>query len=158
MDEKIIFSLIDKFNSSSMTELEFHDGAMRLALRKDGRESDSSPRQIERKSYAAENAYSSARLTIPVEGKTLAGSAETGGGEYIKSPIVGVVYASSEPDTPPFVKAGSTVKAGQILCVLEAMKMMNKLEAEFDCEIVAVKASNGEMVEYGQALFEVKKI
>jgi acetyl-CoA carboxylase biotin carboxyl carrier protein len=68
-----------------------------------------------------------------------------------------VFYGSSEPDAPPFVKAGSVVKAGQILCAIEAMKMMNKLEAEFDCEIVSVKASNGEMVEYGQPLFEVKR-
>jgi acetyl-CoA carboxylase biotin carboxyl carrier protein len=83
---------------------------------------------------------------------------EQGDGVYIRSPIVGVFYASSEPDAPPFVKAGSTVKTGQILCVLEAMKMMNKLEAEFDCEITAVKASNGDMVEYGQILFEVKRL
>jgi acetyl-CoA carboxylase biotin carboxyl carrier protein len=157
MDEKIIFSLIDKFNSSSMTELEFHDGGLSLSLRKDGGASDGSPRQTEHKPHAAENANSPVRLTIPVDDKTLAGNAGAGG-EYIKSPIVGVFYASSEPDAPPFVKAGSTVKAGQILCVLEAMKMMNKLEAEFDCEIVAVKAFNGEMVEYGQALFEVKKL
>jgi acetyl-CoA carboxylase biotin carboxyl carrier protein len=158
MDEKIIFSLIDKFDSSSMTELEFHDGGLSLSLRRGGCASDYSLQQTDYRPHAAENANSPVRLTIPVDDKTLSGNAGTGGGEYIKSPIVGVFYASSEPDAPPFVKAGSTVKSGQILCVLEAMKMMNKLEAEFDCEVIAVKAFNGEMVEYGQALFEVKKL
>jgi acetyl-CoA carboxylase biotin carboxyl carrier protein len=56
------------------------------------------------------------------------------------------------------VKVGSKVKAGDTLCILEAMKMMNHLEAEFDCEILAVKASNGDLVEYGQTLFEVKRL
>ncbi len=67
-------------------------------------------------------------------------------------------YRSSSPDAPPFVEVGTKVKAGQTLCILEAMKMMNHLEAEFDYEILAVKAENGDMVEYGQALFEVKRL
>jgi acetyl-CoA carboxylase biotin carboxyl carrier protein len=155
MDEKIIFTLIDKFNASSMAELEFSDKELHLVLRKNTCASNDTLRQTENKT-AAENTRSAVYLKIPAEGTEPAASKD--GGEYIKSPIVGVFYAASEPDAPPFVKAGSTVKSGQILCVLEAMKMMNKLEAEFDCEIIAVNASNGEMVEYGQALFEVKRL
>jgi acetyl-CoA carboxylase biotin carboxyl carrier protein len=70
---------------------------------------------------------------------------------------VAAFYNSPGPDSPPFVTEGSKVKAGDTLCILEAMKMMNRLPAEFDCEIIAVKASSGELVEYGQALFEVRR-
>jgi acetyl-CoA carboxylase biotin carboxyl carrier protein len=56
------------------------------------------------------------------------------------------------------VRAGSRVKAGETLCILEAMKMMNHLEAEFDCEILSAEAAGGELVEYGQALFKVKRL
>jgi acetyl-CoA carboxylase biotin carboxyl carrier protein len=84
---------------------------------------------------------------------------ETGtGGEAITSPIVATFYASAGPDAPAFVSVGSKVKAGDTLCILEAMKMMNHLEAEFDCEILSAKALNGDLVEYGQTLFEVKRL
>ncbi|MDR2021188.1 MAG: acetyl-CoA carboxylase biotin carboxyl carrier protein subunit, partial [Treponema sp.] len=79
-------------------------------------------------------------------------------GETITSPIVATFYAAPGPDTPPFVRPGSKVKAGDSLCILEAMKMMNHLEAEFDCEILSVLAGTGDLVEYDQALFEVKRL
>jgi acetyl-CoA carboxylase biotin carboxyl carrier protein len=79
-------------------------------------------------------------------------------GEKISSPIVATFFASPGPDSPPFVTSGSRVKAGETLCILEAMKMMNHLEAEFDCEILEVHASSGELVEYGQALFTVQRL
>ncbi|AEF84024.1 acetyl-CoA carboxylase, biotin carboxyl carrier protein [Treponema primitia ZAS-2] len=82
----------------------------------------------------------------------------TAGTELITSPIVASYYASPSPDAPPFVRPGTRVKTGDTLCILEAMKMMNHLEAEFDCEIIAVKAAGGDLVEYGQALFEVKRL
>jgi acetyl-CoA carboxylase biotin carboxyl carrier protein len=70
---------------------------------------------------------------------------------------VATFYASPSPDAPAFVKPGTKVKKGQTLCILEAMKMMNHLEAEFDCEIIAVHANTSDLVEYGQELFTVKK-
>jgi acetyl-CoA carboxylase biotin carboxyl carrier protein len=72
--------------------------------------------------------------------------------------MVAVFYPSPTPDAPPFVRPGSKVKAGDTLCILEAMKMMNRLEAEFDCEVLSVKAAGGELVEFGQDLFEVKRV
>jgi acetyl-CoA carboxylase biotin carboxyl carrier protein len=71
---------------------------------------------------------------------------------------VATFYAAPGPDAPAFVRPGSVVKAGDTLWILEAMKMMNHLEAEFDCEILSVKAANGDLVEYGQTLFEVKRL
>ena len=77
---------------------------------------------------------------------------------YITSPIVGTFYAAPSPDAKAFVKVGDRVKAGQTVCILEAMKLMNEIESDYDCEIEAVLASNEQKVEYGQPLFKVKKL
>ena len=76
----------------------------------------------------------------------------------ITSPIVGTFYAAPAPDAAPFVKVGDHVKNGQTVCILEAMKLMNEIQSEFDCEIEAVLVSNEQKVEYGQPLFRVKKL
>jgi acetyl-CoA carboxylase biotin carboxyl carrier protein len=77
---------------------------------------------------------------------------------FITSPIVGTFYSAPAPDVPAFVKVGDHVKNGQTVCILEAMKLMNEIQAEFDCEIEAVLVSNEQKVEYGQPLFRVKKL
>lgn len=74
----------------------------------------------------------------------------------IVSPMVGTFYAAPSPDAPPYVKAGDKVKAESIVCIVEAMKLMNELEAEVEGEIVEVLVENGQLVEYGQPLFHVK--
>lgn len=77
---------------------------------------------------------------------------------FITSPIVGTFYSAAAPDVPAFVKVGDQVKNGQTVCILEAMKLMNEIQAEYDCEIEAVLVSNEQKVEYGQPLFRVKKL
>ncbi len=79
-------------------------------------------------------------------------------GEIIPSPMVGTYYASPSPDSPPFIAVGDTVKKGQPLCILEAMKIMNELDAEFDCTIVDILVADGEAVEYDKPLFVVEKL
>ena len=74
----------------------------------------------------------------------------------IKSPMVGTFYASSSPDKEPFVKVGDKVKKGQVVCIVEAMKLMNEIESEFDGEIVEICVKNEDIVEYGKTLFKVK--
>ncbi len=74
----------------------------------------------------------------------------------VKSPIVGTFYRSSEPGAPPFVEVGDTVKKGQVLCIIEAMKLMNEIECECEGEIVAVYVENGQPVQFGDRLFAVK--
>ena len=73
----------------------------------------------------------------------------------IKSPMVGVFYASPSPDAKPFVEVGSKVKKGQVVCIIEAMKLMNELTADQDGEVVDICVNNGEVVEYGQPLFKL---
>lgn len=76
---------------------------------------------------------------------------------FIESPIVGVFYSAPSPESDDFVKIGDSVSNGQIVCILEAMKMMNEIECEEAGEIVEVLVKNGEAVEYGQALFRVRR-
>ena len=74
----------------------------------------------------------------------------------VKSPIVGTFYESPSPGSPPFVKAGDTVEAGQVLCIIEAMKLMNEIEADASGEVVKRLVNNGQPVEYGQPLFSIR--
>ena len=76
--------------------------------------------------------------------------------KIVKSPMVGTFYSKSAPDAKPYVEVGSKVKKGDILCIVEAMKLMNEIESEFDGEIVEVCVKDGEMVDYGKPLFKLK--
>ena len=77
---------------------------------------------------------------------------------FITSPFVGTFYRSSSPESPSFVEVGTTVQRGQTLCIVEAMKLFNELEAEFPCVIEAVLLDNAQPVEYGSKLFRVRKL
>jgi len=156
MDDKTLITLVEKFGASDLAELELVDGSTRLSLKKAAAVS----------AHAAPAAAPAqpVHLGLPAKAEDAERAAAAGhavpapGAEAITSPIVATFYRSPGPDSPSFVEVGSRIKAGATLCILEAMKMMNHLEAEFDCEIVAVKAKNGDLVEYGQTLFEVKRL
>ncbi len=79
-----------------------------------------------------------------------------GGGHVVKSPIVGTFYDAPSPDAEPFVKVGDRVSSGQVLCIVEAMKLMNEIESDAEGEVVKVYVKPGQPVEYGQALFALK--
>lgn len=74
----------------------------------------------------------------------------------VKSPIVGTFYESPSPGSPPFVKPGDTIESGQVLCIIEAMKLMNEIEADLGGELVKRLVNNGQPVEYGQPLFSIR--
>jgi acetyl-CoA carboxylase biotin carboxyl carrier protein len=78
------------------------------------------------------------------------------GAHIVKSPIVGTFYEAPSPDADPFVKVGDRVSTGQVLCIVEAMKLMNEIESDFSGEIVKMYVKTGQPVEYGQALFAIK--
>jgi acetyl-CoA carboxylase biotin carboxyl carrier protein len=92
----------------------------------------------------------------PAESEPAADSTE--GLFIMKSPIVGTFYSSPAPNAPPFVKAGDTVQVGQVICIIEAMKLMNELEAEVAGQIVRAYVENGHPVEYGQSLFAIEPV
>jgi acetyl-CoA carboxylase biotin carboxyl carrier protein len=86
------------------------------------------------------------------------GAAEAGRAEdlhMIKSPIVGTYYASPSPEADPFVRPGDRVKSGQVLCIIEAMKLMNEIESDMDGEVMRIFVENGQPVEYGEPLFGI---
>ena len=152
MNEKFILSLMDKFHTTEITEFDLSDGNSRLVMRKGfapGVQIDSGT-----ETGNSGKGEKSVHLGLPAS----AVPEKSGGGEKIKSPIVATYYSAASPDSPAFVSPGIKVKTGQTLCILEAMKMMNHLEAEFDCEIVETLAANGDLVEYDQPLFTVKRL
>jgi len=75
----------------------------------------------------------------------------------IKSPMVGTFYRSPAPDADPYIQTGSAISKGQVLCIIEAMKLMNEIEADFSCRIIEILVDNGQPVEYNQPLFRVEK-
>lgn len=83
-------------------------------------------------------------------------AAEEEGLHHVKSPIVGTFYESPSPGAPPFIKPGDHVAAGQVLCIVEAMKLMNEIESDIAGEVVKTLVANGQPVEYGQPLFAIR--
>ena len=96
-------------------------------------------------------------VTLPTENKTEEKAViTTENYKEVKSPMVGTFYSAPSPKDAPYVKIGDKVKKGDVLCVVEAMKLMNEIESEFDGEIVEICVKNEEMVEYGTTLFKIK--
>jgi len=85
-------------------------------------------------------------------------AADDNGGELaiVKSPIVGTFYRSAEPGAKAFVSVGDTVRKGQVLCIIEAMKLMNEIDSEYDGEVTSIYIENGQAVQYGERLFAIK--
>jgi acetyl-CoA carboxylase biotin carboxyl carrier protein len=94
------------------------------------------------------------QATTPVD----ADSAEDEPLELVRSPMVGTFYRGARPGEPPFVEVGDRVRDGDVLCIVEAMKLMNHIEAEFDAEIVEILADNATPIEFGEPLFRVRRV
>jgi len=141
--------LVDLLKRNNLTELELEREGVRIRVR----------HEVGIKSIAAAGpdivpaaAAAAASQLAAVGG----GSAEdTGGLVTITSPIVGTFYRSPSPDADPYVEEGDFVKKGQVLCIVEAMKLMNEIESEVDGQVVKILAESTKPVEYGQALFRI---
>jgi acetyl-CoA carboxylase biotin carboxyl carrier protein len=95
-------------------------------------------------------------VTVQNVQNTQAEEAKEPEGNIVKSPLVGTFYAAPSEDAEPFVKVGDTITKGQVLAIVEAMKLMNDIESDFDGEIAEIYVKNGEAVDYGKPLFRVK--
>lgn len=141
MNIKNIRALVQLLEHSNLTVLEVAEADVKIRLEKE-------PSHAERPTREA--------MPAPQEAKPQAdGAVDFNRITEVKSPMVGVFYAAPAPGTPPYVAVGSHVKKGDVLCVIEAMKLMNEITAELDGEIVDILAENGQVVEYGQSLFKV---
>ena len=157
MDYKDIKKLMDDMGDSKIDslEIEFPEG-VKIKMKKNTEKEVviTAPGNI---------IEASAPMTPPTvkkpEEKALVNSEKNLEGEnvkIVKSPMVGTFYASSSPDKEPFVSVGDKVHKGQVLCIVEAMKLMNEIESEFDGEIVEICVKNEAVVEYGTPLFKIK--
>ena len=147
MEYKEIKKLMDDMGNSKLSEIEieFPDG-IKISMKKDSGVKLSAPVPMvqERNTPAVKEPADLAVINKEPEGN------------IVKSPMVGTFYSKSSPTTEPFVKVGSKVKKGDTLCIIEAMKLMNEIESEFDGEIVDILVNDEEMVEYGKPLFIIK--
>ena len=148
MDMKQIKSLLSDFDASGLSKLKITEEAFSIELEKN---TGVVMAPMVAAQVAAPVAASAAPVSVSSEAPVLIGDA-------ILSPMVGTFYSSPSPDSAPFVKVGDRVKKGQVIAVLEAMKIMNELEAEFDCKIISVLVSDSQAVEYDMPLFAVEKL
>jgi len=154
-----IKELIKLVDQTTVHELEIENEGMRLSIRKPGRTEvvnvqtpSFSPTYLPQVQPAAPAA---AAPSAPAA-EASAPAADTSNLHRIVSPMVGTFYRSPSPDAPPFVSVGDKVSDKTVVCILEAMKLMNPLEAEVKGEIVDILVENGQLVEFGQPLFLVK--
>jgi len=143
---KQIQDLIDLLRRNNLTELEVERQGMRIRVRHEiGIKSVTSSVQESAQNIPQTSAHLAAPAGQPAQ--------DTTGMLTITSPIVGTFYRSPSPDADPYVEEGDVVKKGQVLCIVEAMKLMNEIESETDGKIVKILAESTKPVEYGQALF-----
>jgi len=148
MDTKDILAVIEKFNQTALAEFRYREGSVEFPLKRHADVVYATP------AVAAAAPSPAAGAPAPA---APAPSAPAPTGETINSPIVGTIYRPPAPDAPPFIEEGKHVKKGDTLCIIEAMKVMNELVAEFDCEILRILVDNQHFVEYGTPLFEVRR-
>ena len=154
MNQKELRDLIEFLIEKDITEFELERGDVKVRIRRGGEAAAApAPHFVQ---MAATPAAPGPASAPPAAAAAPPPAAEEEGLHTVKSPIVGTFYESPSPGSPPFVKAGDTVEAGQVLCIIEAMKLMNEIESDVAGEVVKRLASNGQPVEYGQALFVLK--
>ncbi|MEO8070672.1 MAG: acetyl-CoA carboxylase biotin carboxyl carrier protein [Acidobacteriota bacterium] len=156
MDLDYVKQILDLVREHDLAEFELESGGVKVRIRKAGREITVVP------PVAVAPAALPAPVGVPSSTQITANtpvpaddSDEINLG-VIKSPIVGTFYRSPEPSAPSFVEVGDIVKKGQVLCIIEAMKLMNEIESDRDGEIATVYVENGKAVQFGERLFAVK--
>ena len=154
MDTRQIKALMKDFDESNLSRLKIEKEGFLVEFEK--ATATAAPAQQQVAAAPAAQPQQAAPATAPAASEALAALADNC--EYILSPMVGTFYEAPSPDSPPFVKVGDVVKKGQTLAILEAMKIMNELEADFDCKIVEILVKNGQAVEYDMPLFAVERV
>ena len=161
MEADKIVGIIESVSKSTLTEVEIESGDMKLKLSKTAGTAAvvALPQPV---CHIPAPAVADVQdLPANVSAGSKPSNVEAAVNHNLKdiiSPIVGTFYGSPKPESPQFVSVGSKVKKGDPLCIIEAMKLMNEIDAEFDCEIVEICAKNEQLVEFGNILFKVKPL
>src|SRR5512135_3122525 len=158
MNLKEIKELIDLLKGTDVTELELEKAGSKVRI-KVGPQAQAPPVVVE---HVAVGAPSAPALSLPQPpaAEPAAPQAEEPQKNVVvvTSPIVGTFYRSPSPDSPVYVEVGDVVKTGQVLCIIEAMKLMNEIEAEVNGKVVAILVENAQPVEYGEPLFHIEPV
>jgi acetyl-CoA carboxylase biotin carboxyl carrier protein len=158
MDIRKVKKLIELLESSGVAEIEISEGEESVRISRYGQ---AAPQVVQ--TYAPPPAAAPGAVAAAAQPAAATTAAATPAappepeGHEIKAPMVGTYYASATPGGQPFVEAGSMVEKGQTLCIIEAMKMMNQIEADVSGRIVRVLVENGNPVEFGQTLFVIEQ-
>ena len=163
MDLEQLKQILNLVREHELSEIEIEHEGLRLKIRKNGAgppivalpAASAVPVAIPSTPPAALSPAAAASSTPSVQAGEAAPEADVELA-VVKSPIVGTFYRSPEPGAPSFVEIGSTVKKGQVLCIIEAMKLMNEIDSEYDGEVANIYVENGQPVQYGERLFAIR--
>jgi len=153
MNLKELKELIELFQRSGIAELELEKSGVRVRFKKEGSTAPASPFPEESPSVTGPPAAAPQPQSQPVP---ITPPAPPAGWLTLIAPVVGTFYRAPAPDADPYVEVGAVVQKGQILCVIEAMKLMNEIESEWDGKIVEILVENAQPVEYGEPLFRIE--
>jgi acetyl-CoA carboxylase biotin carboxyl carrier protein len=159
MDLHEIKQILEMMREHELTEFQLERENVKLRLRKSSApEWPASMPQMPQLTYAPPPVAAAAAPAPAPEAAApvLVAANEDVDFAIVKSPIVGTFYTAAEPGAKPFVEVGQQVKKGQVLCIIEAMKLMNEINADIDGEVVKVYVENGQAVQYGERLFAIK--
>lgn len=153
IDIETIRQVIDLVESSEITELEWEDANARVRIRR----GDATVRVMPT-GHSVPVSVSALPSPRPSVAPKAAAPANDKKGHVVSSPFVGTFYRTPAPDQPPYVEVGAMVKKGQVLCIVEAMKLMNEIESEVAGRLAEILVENGHPVEFGQALFRIESV
>ena len=160
MNQKELKELIEFLIEKDIAEFELERGDVKVRIKRAGQHTvvhahpEARYFSVPAAPEVAPDVGTAPAVTAPAPAKAPAAPEE--GLHLVKSPIVGTFYEAPSPGAPPFVKVGDTVEAGQVLCIVEAMKLLNEIASDVAGEIVKKLASNGQPIEYGQELFAIR--
>lgn len=159
MDLKLVKKLLDLISESEVDEVSIEEGEFKIKVKKTSDAPSQPPLQYQIPQQPQAPQQPTPPQSKPVEnsGTESEVTESKPDGEVVTSPIVGTFYEASSPDTDPFVEVGDHVEAGDTLCIVEAMKIMNEIEAEFSGTVQKILVSNASPVEFEQPLFIIKK-
>jgi acetyl-CoA carboxylase biotin carboxyl carrier protein len=156
MDIKDLKLLIKMITETDITEFELDNSEEKIVIRRGPKTEYVNIAAPAQQMYAAAPQAAAPVAAAATAPSAAVAAAETG--ETVNSPIVGSFYRAPAPDAAPYVEVGQVVEKGQVLCIVEAMKLMNEIEAEFRCKIVKVCKENAQAVEFGDPLFVVERV
>jgi acetyl-CoA carboxylase biotin carboxyl carrier protein len=156
MDFEEINQILAMMREHELSEFELERQGLKIRIKKEAGHLTVAPPQMVAAAPAAVAA--APVISTPATAPSPAAGEDEGELEFaiVKSPIVGTFYRAAEPGAPPFADVGDTVKRGQVLCIIEAMKLMNEIDSEYDGEVVKIYVENGQPVQFGERLFAIK--